>query len=370
MLNAFKRLDKKFLVIIAVILLLPILLIVFLAIFQGCRNTKMTYEQYEEKMLTAAQKYVEKLEENNLEESEILTVSLDKLVDGGYIKSVEDLLKDKSCEGNAIVRKNGSTIEENEGGFLNYITLLKCDNYETKTLKNKLLENLTTTGNGLYESEGSYIFKGDEVDNYINFFGVQYRIMSIDSEGLLKLIKVNEEPTNKYWDIKYNTEVNATYGKNIYADSSILKSLIDDYLNSKKISKSAKSHIVSKDICVDTRDINNISINNGNCTNILQNQVVSLLGVTDFAHASNDSECTNIKSKSCRNYNYLHALRINTWTYTAATNNTYEVFYLQNGIIDNQPANKYLSYNLVVYIDGNETNFSGEGTENNPYVIE
>jgi len=370
MLNALKRLDKKFLVIIGFIIFLPILLIIFLAIFQGCRNTKITHEQYKDKMISAAERYVDKLDKLKLNESETLTISLDDLVEGEYIKSTEKLLSDNTCEGSVIVRRNGSTVEENEGGFLNYIAMLKCDKYETKTLKNELMKELTTTGSGLYEVNGSYVFKGDEVNNYINFFGNEYRIINIDSNGLLKLVKVNEEAINKYWDIKYNTEVNATYGKNIYKDSNILKTLVEDYLNPKKISKSAKTHIVSKDICIDSRDINDLSINNSECANILKNQVISLMGVTDFANASNDSECTNIKAKSCRNYNYLHTLRLNTWTYTAVSNNTYEVYYLQNGIIDNQQANKYLSYNLVIYIDGNESMFVGEGTKSNPYVIE
>ena len=48
MLEALKKLDKKFLIIAGCIILLPILIIIFLAIIQGC-NRNITYENYEQK---------------------------------------------------------------------------------------------------------------------------------------------------------------------------------------------------------------------------------------------------------------------------------------------------------------------------------
>ena len=43
MVNALKRMDKKFLIFAGLIICLPILLIVFLALIQGCGNRKDSY---------------------------------------------------------------------------------------------------------------------------------------------------------------------------------------------------------------------------------------------------------------------------------------------------------------------------------------
>lgn len=371
MIEALKKLDKKFLVFAGCIILLPILLIIVLAIVQGCSNRKLTYNKYEDKMISAAKNY---FEENKLlpdEEGQKVTVKLSKLVEDEYIKSAEKMLDDDSCKGEVSVRKNGSTIESNNGGFLNYTVKLECKNHKTDSLYNSLMENVTTVGSGLYEQNNSYIFKGDEPRNYITFYGVKYRILSMDSDGIVKLIKEEKENLDRYWDIKYNTEVNDSYGKNIYADSDILKQLLNSYENSKIISSKAKSSVISKDVCIGSRDINNTALySDEDCSNVIENQVVSLINVTDFANASLDSECISITSKSCRNYNYLRGLYLESWTLNAVSNNSYQVYYLNNGVISYQEASVYLPYNIVIYIDSNQKIKSGNGTQKKPYVIE
>lgn len=367
MVEAIKKIDKKILIIAGVIIALPILLIIFLAIFQGCSNNKLTFEEYENKMISATENYIKDKEPQ--EEGEVVTVNLSKLVKEGYIKSSEDLLEDASCKGSVSVRRNGAIIEENNGGYLNYTVNLECDKYKTETLKDSLMKQLTTTGNGLYQQGNGYVFKGEDVDNYITFYGKEYRIISMDSDGILKLVKVERGAMTEYWDNKFNTEINNSYGKNIYADSSILKKLLTEYNDTKIISNDAKKHMVAKDICIDSRAINDVSINvEIPCTNVLEKQVVSLVDVTDYANASLDAECTGIDSLSCNNYNYLYELNLRTWTLNAVSNNTYEVYYLGSGIVRSQRASRYDSYNMVIYIDGNEK-VSGQGKDTDPYVI-
>ena len=367
MLNAIKKIDKKILIIAGIIILSPILLILFLAIFRGCGNSKLTPEKYEEKMISAAEKYFKDKEPTV--ESEVKTVKLSTLVKKEYIKSTEDLLDDDSCKGTVSVRLNGSTIEKNDGGFLNYTVNLECKNYKTNTLLSNLMDDVTTVGAGLYQENGYHLYKGEDVKNYIKFYGNDYRIINIDPEGMVKLLKVEVESLDTVWDNKYNVAVNDTIGLNIYADSVILKNMINSYNDPKIISSEAKKHIVSRSVCVDSRDMYNGTIGNYTCSNTLANQVVSLVDVSDFAKASLDANCKSIYDKSCINYNYLKYLNLKTWTPVPASNNTYEVFYLSNGIIKTQDANKYDVYNLVIYIDGNEKLTSGEGKVDKPYVI-
>ena len=368
MVEALKRLDKKFLIIAGIIIIFPIILILFLAIIRGCSNKKLTYQTYEQKMILSAEKYFkEKLPK---EEAEFKSVSLNKLVSEGYIRTPEKALSDDSCEGSVTVRMNGSSIETNNGGFLNYTVDLKCKNYRTIHLIDKITEEIVTSESGLYKDDNEYVFRGNKVKNYISFYGQNYRIISIDEEGFLKLIKESPEPTTRFWDNKYNVEVNASYGKNIYKDSSILSYLLNDYQNSKKISNKAKQRIVAHDVCIGKRNTNDYTISKElDCNEILENQVISLINVSDYARASIDPNCDSTIAKSCKNYNYLSVVAPSSWTLNSIKNNTYEVLFLSDGIQEPQTANTYNEYNIVFYIDGNELYQSGTGTINNPYII-
>lgn len=370
MVDALKKLDKKYLIVAGCVLLLPIVIIILLAIIQGCSNSKITHEKYEDKMISAMESYLNDKDKKPTTEGETVTIKLSKLVEGEYIKSTEKLLGDDACSGSVTARLNGSTIEENNGGFINYTVNLECDSYKTNSLNSALMEDVTTTGSGLYKQDNSYIFKGEDVDNYLTFFGTLYRIVSIDEKGIVKLLKSESESPERYWDIKYNVDTESSTGKNIYQDSEMLKYLMAFYSDNKKVSAGAKKHVVSKNICVGARDINDLSISTtSECSSVLSNQVVSLLNVSDYANASLDPNCLDITSRSCRNYNYMKNLFLDNWTMTAVSSNSYEVYYIYNGLVKYQSASKYSSYNIVIYIDGDEIINSGNGSEETPYVI-
>lgn len=367
MVEALKKIDKKILIIVGIVLLSPVLLIIFLAIFRGCGNSKITPEKYENKMVEAAKNY---FEEKGLpsNEAEIKSVKLSELVKGEYIKSTEDLMGDASCEGSVTVRRNGSSYDVHNEGYLNYIVNLSCDNYETETLKKNILEDLVTQGNGVYELNGHYVYKGDEVNNYIKFFDKNYIILNVDSNGIAKLLKVDSEVTDRIWDNKYNIENDTLNGINNYQESAIKKSLVDDYNSDKILSKSARQHMVANDVCIDSTLYSTGNLKNYSCSKKVEKQAISLIDIDDYALASLDSNCNSIYSKSCINYNYLKNFRITTWTMNALADNSYEVYYLTNGNLKKDVASEYRYYNLVIYIDANER-VSGMGTENDPYVI-
>ena len=367
MVDAFKKLDKKFLIIAGCLIFIPIVLIIFLAIIQGCSNKKMTYESYEKKMISAAERYLKN--DVPTDEGEMLTIPLRTLIDKGYIKSSEKAVKD-TCTGNVNVRRNGSSIDTNNGGFLNYTVSLNCNNYNTVHLFDKIISEVVESESGLYKVGEEYIFKGNKVNNYLDFFGQLYRIMSIDKDGIIKLIKNESEPVSRIWDNKFNTEVNATYGKTIYKDSAILSYLITDYQNAKKINKKAKSHIVAYDVCIGKRNSKDYSISKDlDCSERLESQVISLMNVSDFAMASADPECDSTNSRACRNYNYLSSIAMSTWTLNSVSDNTYDVLFMSDGLQRSQQANLYNQYSIVIYIDGNELFTEGNGTSNKPYIV-
>ena len=367
MVDALKKLDKKFLIIAGCILILPVVFIVFLVLIQGCSNRKMSYSNYEKKMLSAAEKYFkDKLPMN---ESEEIIVTLDKLVTDGYIKDPNKAVKE-DCTGQVSVRRNGASIDTNDGGFLNYIVKLNCDNYSTVTFNDKITSNVVESDSGLYKIGDEYIFRGSKLKNHFSFFGHDYRIMSIDKDGIIKLIKSEPESASRYWDNKFNVESNASTGKTIYKDSAILSYLIADYQNPKRINKAARGHIVAYDACIGKRESTDYRISREiDCSEILEKQVISLINVSDFAMASTDPDCKTTHDRPCKNYNYLSLVAPSTWTLNAISENSYGALLVSDGLQSSQNANLYNEYNIVIYIDGNEAYTSGDGSEKNPYLM-
>lgn len=370
MIDALKKMDKKFLIMVGCIILIPIVLLIFLALIQACGNRKITYDKYEAKMIESAEKYIKSNKIKLESESETEIINLEDLVEDGYIKSTEKLLDDDTCKGKVIVRRNGQVIEANEGGYLNYIPDLKCDKYSTVHLNDKLMESLTTDESGLYQVGNEYVFKGDNPKNYITFYGKSYRIVNIDSNGIVKLIRSEAELNSRMWDNKYNTEVNHNYGKTIYEDSKIKGYLINDYLNVKKIKKEARKHIVAYNACIGKRSNSDFSISKDvDCTETVENQVLSLINVSDYFMASLDPECNSTNSKSCNNYNYFNSMPLSSWTMNSSSDTSYEALYVSSELVSVQNASTYSEYNIVLYIDGNELYTTGRGTETDPYVL-
>jgi len=175
----------------------------------------------------------------------------------------------------------------------------------------------------------------------------------------------------RIWDNKFNVETNRASGKNIYKDSIMLDYLLNDYVNPKKFTKKSKQQIISRDVCVGKRSINDLSIDiTKDCSEVLEKQIISLINISDYARASLDPECKNLKDLSCNNYNYLYGIASSSWTLNGSADNTYEVAFLSDGITHFQNANTFMSYNIVIYIDGNQIYTTGTGSLNDPYVIE
>lgn len=376
MLEQLKKMDKKFLYTVGGIIALPILLLIVMGIARGCSNKK-TYENYEKKMISAAQKYFKNKNKEPKTEGESKTVSLEKLVSSGYIKSTDKYLKDSTCTGSVTVQNNGASIKENNGGYLLYYSDLKCKNHKTKNLATNIKEKEVKSGSGLYKVENEYIFKGQDdtsndkyVENYINFYGTMYRILKIDANDDLKLLKVDSENRANRWDNKYNEVEKHSYGENDFEKSLILENLYTIYKKEKAYSSSAKKYIVSKNLCIGKRSKNDLElVSSSDCEKIVEKQLVGLPSVNDFALASLDPDCKKINSGSCRNFNYLSDFLYESWTMNGIKEDTYDVYYLASGMPYFTEANQYIDYNIVIYISGHIVDFKGTGTEKDPYIV-
>lgn len=85
------------------------------------------------------------------------------------------------------------------------ITITTPFTVNAKTAKETLLENVVTTGDGLYKDEyeeGRYIYKGENPKNYITFNDeyAGWRILSVEKNGTIKIIKANNIGSIKFDD--------------------------------------------------------------------------------------------------------------------------------------------------------------------------
>ena len=359
-----KKLDSKFLITCGVIISLPIIFIIIMMLIRGCSGPVRTYSKYEEMMVSKAKSYAKN--HKMLPKAYKSTIlKLDNLIEGG-LKSPNKALKDDSCSGSVVIKNNYKSGKN----YYNYIPYLECDNYKTEYIKDYLIKDLVTSGPGLYKNGDEYIFKGTKVNNYLSFYGTIYRIIKIDADGNLRLIKEKSQDVSNNWDNKYNIDKKGYTGVNNYSDSLIIERLLSDYKNKRVIPNESKAKIVPHSVCVGKRDSNNLDINvTTECDEKLDNQILSLPSVVDYTLASYDTNCKSIGDPSCTNYNYFINFIGYSWTVDTVSNDNSLVYYIDSIGAELDEANKYKKYNIVLYINSEELYQSGKGTEQNPYII-
>ena len=356
--------DKKFIIFIVCLICIPLLLILLLIAAQSCsrkpKENKATYVRYEEKMEDAAKEYLASIDQVPYEIGDYIIVQLDTLVEQSYIPSTEKELKDSTCSGYVTARK---------GNIVNYIPYLECSKYTTNTLKNSIMKELTTDSDGLYKTADGYVFRGLIVNNYVTLSGVEYRIISMDNNGIVKLYNRVREEEGMYWDRKYNVSTQNYAGLNIYGDSYIAERMYHSYLYDKRY-EVAKTIMVPVDVCVYSKSLDSRFLDKSSCAQVAEKQYITLLGLDDYMNASLDENCVDLYSKSCVNYNYLDRVTgVNTWTKDIVSNNSYQAYRIIDGVAYAEDISNIESYNHVIYIDGGESILSGDGTKENPYII-
>lgn len=360
-----KKLEPKFFITCGAIILIPVIIMIFLFAIRGCSGKK-SYKSYENMMVQSAKSYAKKHKMFPSKGKKVI-VKVDDLVSDG-LKNPDKALKDTTCSGSVVI-KNNSNSNVNEK-YYSYIPYLECSKYKTDYIKDHLMKDVTSENSGLYKSEDEYVFKGNKVDNYLSFYGIIYRIIKIDAEGNLKLIKQDSQEVSINWDNKYNIDKNDYSGISNYRDSVILDRLIEDYKNNKNLTDLAKEKIIPHDVCIGKRSTNNLSINvTTECADKLEDQVLTLPSITDYLQASYDSNCKKIGDLSCTNYNYMAEFINYTWTLDTVREDNSLVYYLDSLGADLEIANKFKKYNWVFYIDSEQLYQGGSGTLKDPYII-
>lgn len=364
MLDRIKQIDKKFLIIGGVVVGFIILLIILMVVIKLLSGPGTNYSKLEDKLITAAKNYMKENSELIPLEGEQVVLDSSTLISEGKIKELDKYVEDE-CTATVTVMNNG--------GQSLYLPNLTCTGYQTLQLKTKIIDDQLVIDaenpyeGGLYEVDGEYIFKGKNVNNYVSFGGLTWRIVKIDENGNLRLIKASAEKAKKMWDNKYNVDEKKTYGINDYENSYIRETLIASY---EGVTDKNKAHIIPQDVCVGKRSSSDMSISYDiDCSEILSGDYISVINTLDFAMASLDENCTVVGAGACTNYNYLYNTISSSWTTIGSADNSYEVYNISGGYVSTLKAKNSVNYNWVIYVSGEELYTSGDGSESNPYVI-
>ena len=366
--DAKKKMIRFMGIIIGIFLLLIIILYLF-----SLMGRSYSYEKIEEIMEKAAISYFKdyptSLPSND---GGIVEVDSTNLVVAGKMKDLSYYTKKGViCSGTVRVEKSGSE-------YL-YLPYLNCgDSYITIEFYKKIIEDnpAVSSGYGLYSSKGGYVFKGENLNNYVKLDKALWQIVKINSDNEVIMITKNPVGFTREWDNRYNEDVSYGAGHNDFANSRIKEYLEKLYSNPNEknkedfLSTHDKARLASMDLCIGKiEDTSTTKDNSLECSKKYQNQKVGLLTVSDYLAASVDPNCKSIVTKSCKNYNYLFS-KYDWWTITANKNKSYQAYKIDSsGLVKSVNSSNYARIRPVVALLNAVKYKSGKGTAEDPYVI-
>ncbi len=278
-----------------------------------------------------------------------------------------------------------------------------------------LKKNVVTEGDGLYADstiDGRYVYKGGNPYNYIRLGDDLYRIMSVEKDGTIKVIKqesigsmawdeydarnskndddfCNNPYSCKAWGSNTTTldtngnkvtqmswEVNGTPKNLPEKEAGLNTYLNNDFYNN--LSDDVKSLVVEK-----TWNIGPTSYDQTSLSESIKEESaykwkgkIALMNATDYVKSSTNSACTSINAysnSSCYNssntHNYLY-LNENPWTISPSDGSfASQVF---NVYGDGHLGISYAFSSGVAYPAfylSSETTLKGDGSETNPYTV-
>ena len=205
------------------------------------------------------------------------------------------------------------------------------------TLVDKLtsLNNIAYQNDGLYEKDGYFYYKGRDVSNYVYYSGRLFRIIDINNG--IRMID-DETLTNLVWTFNSDYQESLIYG------------WLKDYLTTLK---DYDIYLQKNKWCNEKIDIESYD-----CKDVLEDYV-GLISVKDYLQAGAKNS-------------YLNN---NTYYWTINQDKDDNPLYVNNeGNINNiyKKDNNYFSYGIrpVITLKEDITFISGDGSKNNPFIIE
>ncbi len=298
------------------------------------------------------------------------------------------------------------------------IFLLSVSFYPVKAMEKTsdiLKKNVVTSGDGLYVDstvDGRYIYRGGNPNNYIKLGDDLYRIISLEKDGTIKVIKQEsigdmafDEKDARYstnsadfctsqdgcksWGSNTTTldangnkvaqmpwEVNGTLRNLPDKEATLNTYLNNDFYNG--LSDDVKSLVVEK-----TWNVGSTAWNQTNLSESIKEESsykwkgkVALMNATDYVKASTNNACTSVNAytySSCYNnsetHNYLYSINA-PWTVSPGAGS------YAHGVFDVGNDGRLYSYNTsygngvrpALFLSA-KTTLNGKGSEADPYKV-
>lgn len=356
--------NKSFIYIFIGVFALIGIIVILVIIANGGKSKSFEYSDIESRMVKGAKSYFAKHEEMlPVMDDSSVSVSTDTLISESFLKPFSEMVdEDVSCEGYVNVFKSNDEYV--------YFPYLNCSDYESMKLSNKIIDDsYVTSGDGLYQTNDGYVFRGEFPNNYVNFSDKSWRIIGINSDGSIRLIYNDKKIEKNVWDDRYNSDKEGYVGINDFSVSRILMYLKEIYDNNTYVNKNNKDLLVKHDWCIGKISESDASISSLNlCSDVYSDLYIGVVKVDDVLIPSLDSNCTNLYDFECTNYNYF--FNINTgWTLNSSSDKSYSVFSSSNGSISFKNASATSYIRPVINVNGNILYKSGNGTSDDPYKI-
>ena len=300
------------------------------------------------------------------------------------------------------IQNKGRLFAEFNNGTFSTIAFDTSKNNNHSSSLECVPENVVTEGSGMYfddEEEGKCIFKGANPNNYIRFNDELWRIISLEKDGTIKIIRSETESNNAFdnagdrdqnssgtggtycanspngcnaWSINDNF-TNGSVAGNVLKDASLNIYLNNDYLN--KITTN-KVNIITH-----AWNVGPITANNDNIKTQMEdektiqwNGKIGLITASDYIRShTNKTNCGNFslinqKYATCKNTTYLFT-GTQWWIFSPASNGTSSRNIQSSGAINSNSVNTADNYRPALYLKSNVKIIGGEGTQTNPYEL-
>lgn len=295
--------------------------------------------------------------------------------------------------------------------FQTNLSITAKGNIMKKYAAEQLKENVVDTGDGLYKDiyeDGKYIYKGANPNNYITFNNELWRIISVENDNTIKILKDELLSELRVFEsagartVGYCSNTHGSYGCNAWsstanmvgspaeftngnysgsvdADSEMLTYLNGEYLNNLIDTSTIVSHIWDIGaVSYINDDFTNLSVQIKSEKKYQWNGQIGLIKISEYLRSNSDVENCGTIEKNWDNYNNCSStswmfLRGNYW-WTLAPNcisasSVWPVSptgSLYDDLEDNVPA----GVRPALYLSSDITIISGTGEKNNPYRIQ
>lgn len=298
----------------------------------------------------AAKKYMLENEVDDPYHLNTMCISLSTLQKKGYLENGE--IKNPKTNENFDVDKNYVEVKYNlEKNQYEYsFTDICVVNDEIIPASKTIIENneikITNEKDGLYETTDSYVYRGDNPNNYIEFNNKSWRIVSIDKETMM--MKIINLENDQIQENDFIEKLNADFGTGTTYNKNFKKKINTNSKWNQGVVNSLESSLTLKSIEKQSNSYNTIG----------------LLTVGEYIDASLIKDC--YKQNNCSSY---LSKSTNYWLLNKTSDNKSWYITKENKISSSTASSQ--SYNIYpcLFLKLNTQIDSGYGTKENPYKL-